>query len=108
MEQVLDSSHGTTVLLAGMVIILCLHLVMKIVEMGLKAFQKKSDLTDRLHTDFRELNVRLAAIERDMNDVLRFRHDFSQIMAVLKSVAGPEKWEEVSKEMAQDALILRR
>lgn len=95
MEELLSPDHAG-VLLACLVIILCLHLVIKIGEMFYKSYEKKTAILSKLEP-------RLSAIERDMNEILKFRNDFNKLFSALKYIAG-DKWPEVREKIKQDHL----
>lgn len=102
-KALLDSDHGLATLLAGLIVILALHLIMKIIQMGLDAFNKKAETTDRLSSEFKDVSARLMAIERDMNEVLKFRKDFRNMFTALKLVAG-EKWPDIRAAIEEDSI----
>ena len=103
MEGIVTTNNGVTVMLAGLIVILCLHLVMKIVSLALDAYKKKSETTDLLAINVKELSTRLSALERDMNEILKFRHDFRRLFTAVKALSG-DKWPEIRKAVLQDDL----
>lgn len=74
---------------------------MKIIAMGLETFKKKNETTDKLSGDFRELNVRLMNIERNMGELLKYKRDLRNLFTAVKVLAGP-KWSGISKSIADD------
>jgi hypothetical protein len=93
--ELLSPEHAGA-LLACLIIILCLHLILKIGEMFYKNYEKKTELMGKLEP-------RLMAIERDMNEILKFRKDFNNLFMALKYVAG-DKWPEIREKIKQDSL----
>ncbi len=109
MESLIDSQHGASTLLAGLVIILCLHLVLKLAQFLYEMARKKNELSERnieslsnsLKTaidSIQSTNSRLAAVERDLNEVLKFKLDFRRLFSAVKYIAG-DKWPEAKKAM---------
>lgn len=101
MEQ--TQSIGVTQLLAGLIIIVALHLVKDLAKMAWEAFKKKDEKTDLAVQAIGKVEHRIAMVERDMNEVLKFRNDFKRLFEAIKILAG-DKWPEVSKKIREDDL----
>lgn len=109
MEGLIDTQHGTSALLAGIVVVLCLHLLAKIGEFLFEMFKKKEETTEKnlerltealkANTELvQKLDSRITAIERDLNEVLKFRIDFRRLFSAVKFIAG-DQWPEAKKAM---------
>lgn len=109
MESLLDSHHGATSLLAGLIILLCLHLLMQVGRFLFEILKKKNESYERQiegllsalksNSDtFQKFEHRIAAIERDLNEVLKFKVDFRRLFSAVKFIAG-DKWPEAKKAM---------
>lgn len=112
MDAVLSKDHGTTVLLAGLIIVLCFHLLLGIGKFIYQIFHKKSESADRsvenltialrTTTDgLNEIRTRMTVLERDLNEVLKFRQDFRRLFAAVKMLAD-DKWPEIRKKIIDE------
>lgn len=90
-------------LLAGLLLVLCFHLIMKVMAFAFETFKKKSETTDKLGVNVREISTRLSALERDMNEILKFKHDFRRLFTAVKVLSG-DKWPEIRKAVLEDDL----
>jgi hypothetical protein len=106
MEHIVDSEHGTTALLAGVIIVLCLHLVVKIAEVVWEVFKKKGELVDAVEKNQARIEQRLITIERDLNEILKFRKDFQFLYSCIKTSTG-KRWPEVKKRAEEEQLVLK-
>lgn len=103
MEGLVETGHGPTVLIAGLVIVLCLHLVVKFLEIGLKIFQKKSEATDQTKIDVIRLEHELKNINKNLRELLKLKDDVNNAFTAIKIMAG-KKWPEISKRVREDRL----
>lgn len=89
--------------ITSLTVLVGLHLVWQVAKFWLGEFKKKSEASDKALEGFGTLNVRLMAIERDMNEMLKMRQDFRRIFTALKTLAG-DKWPDVRKAVLEDDL----
>lgn len=109
MESLVTGDRGIAGLLAGIILVLCFNLLMHIGRIMFDFMSKKNQvsennvqkLTDTIEATQKTLSDfqnRLTSIERDMNEVLKFRVDFRRLFAALKFIAG-DRWPEAKKAM---------
>ncbi len=107
MDALLDSQHGLTTLLAGLIVILTLHVFLIIAKFIFELARKKTeDYTNALKTtsdSIQKMESRIMTVERDLNEVLKFRQDFRRLFTAIKVLAG-DKWPEVRKKIMEDDL----
>lgn len=112
MEKLLESDKGVTVLLAGLVIVLCFHLLLRFGSFLYEIFRKKTESSERnvenLTTALRitseglsKLETRMTVIERDLNEVLKFKQDFRRLFTAVKAIAG-DRWPEIRKNIVDE------
>ena len=88
MEELLNSRY----LMLG----LCLNFAAFTGAIMWSIFRKKVDSFDKLLP-------RLIVIERDMNEILKFKNDFNKLFSALKHLAG-DRWPEIHEKLKQDHL----
>lgn len=113
MEQLL-AKEGV----AGLIVILCLHLLLNIGKFIYHFFDKKRADTDRatelkitkvdltlqqLNDATRELRVQIGILERELKEVAKFKSDSQKLFSAVKIIAG-KRWPEVRKAMLEDDL----
>lgn len=114
MESLLDGQHGATTLLAGLIVVLCFHLLIAIGKFLFELARKKSEVADRQNQELaaaltrctetmQRLDSRITAIERDLNEVLKFKIDFRKLFSAVKYIAG-DKWPEAREAMKDHGL----
>lgn len=112
MDQLLASDKGVTVLLAGLVIVLCFHLLLRLGTLVYEIFRKKTESSERnvenLTTALRltteglsKIETRMTVLERDLNEVLKFRQDFRRLFAAVKAIAG-DRWPDIRKTIVDE------
>lgn len=114
MEALIDSEHGVAVLLAGITVVLCLHLFLKIGEFLWEIFKKKNEgseehiskidlaLTQNTRA-VQELRIQVQLLERELIEVHKFKSDSQKLFSAVKIMAG-KQWPRVRKAMEEDAL----
>lgn len=114
MEGILDSQHGTAILLVSIVVVLGLQLVARIGEFVFKLLTHKSKTTDSQITKIdlsltqntqalRDLRIQIGILEREIAEIDRFRSDLQKIFAIVKALAG-KRWVEIKKAVENDSL----
>ena len=107
MDKLFDTEHGLPSLLAGITVILALHLVLKIGEVLWEVYRKKDELSaknvESLKTTMLSVESRMIAIERDLNEVLKLRKDLKVYFEAVKLTAGA-RWPKISKTARHDGL----
>ena len=114
METVIDSQHGTTVLLAGIAIVLVLNLVVSIGKFFVQALAKKSESNDhhitkidmtlgQVNESVKELRLQIGHLDRELVEVRKFKSDSQKLFSAIKILAG-EDWPKVRKGIEDDAL----
>lgn len=119
MEIFPDSKEGLTATLAGLVIALCLHLVMKIINMTINIIKglresdgKKMDSLIRSNQDntkaiheltheMKALNNRI--VESDIGAV-KTETNLNRLIETVRELAG-EKWAEIQKKVRDNEFI---
>jgi hypothetical protein len=114
LEALLDTQHGSTVLLACLVVVLCLLLLSKLGELVLKFFEKKGDKDETKITEVsialqanseavRELRVQVGVLLVEITQLRERNRDIDKVFSAVKILAG-KKWPSVRKAMEQDVL----
>ncbi len=114
MGALLDGQHGATTLLAGLIVVLCFHLLIVIGKFLFELARKKNESAERQNQELAaalksctetmtRLDSRITAIERDLNEVLKFKIDFRKLFAAVKFIAG-DKWAEAREAMKDHGL----
>ena len=98
MESLLYPQHGVSALIAGLIVMIGLHLFVKLLEMGLQIFQKKSETTDQTKVDVIRLDYQMKTVQDKLDEVLRLKKDVNKVFSAIRFLAG-DKWHEVKKEM---------
>jgi hypothetical protein len=103
---------------AGLIIVLCLHLLFNIGKFVYHFFEKKRtdveratehkitkvDLTlQQLSDATRELRVQIGLLEAELKEVHKFKADSKKLFSAVKIMAG-KRWPEVRKAMLEDEL----
>lgn len=105
MEGLLDTTHGTSTLLASLVIIMALHLFFKIGEAVWNYLKKKSELSEQSVTGLTaavlKLESRLEKIEKELSVIPKLRLDLRRIFIAVKQLAG-DNWEEIKKLIMEE------
>lgn len=119
MEKLLEGNHGIEGLLAALVVSICLHLILKIINLTITAAKnirendgKKMDhLSDamdentrailKLNEEVKYFNQRVA--DHDMLTLKTDRH-LRRLIAVVKEVAG-ERWGPIQKKVDEETFI---
>ncbi len=121
MESLIDSKNGVTVLLAGLIIMLALHLFLKLGEFIFKVFEKKEELKEStmvnlkvsidhlstaLATNIQATHIledRMRSVEGGLSEFSKVKTNVRQAFAALKFLAG-EDWPKIKKEIIEDNL----
>lgn len=114
MESLVDSQHGSTALIAGLVIILALHLVMKVGEMVFEIYRdknkdSKNEITEismalRQNTDaVRELRVQISFLQQELEAVKKLKIDTDKLFSIVKESMPRKKWQSLRK-IAEDVV----
>lgn len=112
MEALVSGEHGVTTLLAGLVIILSLHLCLKLGEFIFELIKKKSELTEKnidnmvnalaLNIEaLHKLEARMSSIETTLKDFSRFKVDVRRLFIAIKELSG-ENWDAIRKTIMDD------
>lgn len=97
---------------AGVCVMLCLLFLLKVLEIWMKAKDRKEELSDKALTDLtfaaRDLTAQLKCINDRMvlmeSTFKKFDLDMRRLYAALKLVAG-EGWTEISEKIRKDLHI---
>lgn len=118
MEHLIDSQHGATVLLAGLIIVLALHLLLKLGEFVFELFKSKESLkekrVDHLISMVSSNTADIAGIKDQMEAIKKLASAFEEhskktevstrrIVAALKKITGKE-WPEIRKHILEDEI----
>lgn len=109
MEGIIDTQHGTSVLLASIVVVLCVHLIFRIGEFVFEMQKKRNEVSeDSIRNLTAALQVNTAAVEKlqgrmnemdqKLADIPKFKQDLRRAFTALKYLAGNE-WNDVRNEM---------
>lgn len=119
MDIPLDSAHGLTSLAAGILIALCLHLVMKIVNTTItvvkniresdgkkmdhlmKSMDENTKAIYELNQSLKSLNDRI--VESDIS-AAKTDLNVSRLVATVRALAG-DRWAEIQKKVRDDEFI---
>lgn len=103
MDHLVTSEHGITVLLAGLVVVLCLHLVMKIrgedgkkMDHLSKSMEENTKAIYSLNEQFKYFNQRIA--DSDVSGI-RTERDLVRLKAAVRALAGEKKWTDIQKKI---------
>lgn len=111
MESLVDSQHGSSTLLAGIAIVLCLHLFLKISEFLWNMAKKKSDLSDlsiekltvalnHSTSAIEKLEHEIISVKKDIAQIPRFKHDLRRAFMAIRIISG-EKWPKIREELME-------
>lgn len=105
MESLIDGQHGVTTLLAGLIIVLSLHLILSLVKF-LWSFVSKKNISleekiDEMIVSHHEINNRLRRIETDSASLPRLKLGVRRIFNILRYQAGSD-WQKYLKIMDDD------
>ncbi len=103
MEMALSKFADPSQLMAWLVLILTLHLLLKIGQIAFETVKKKSELSERAIEGLGKIEHRMASLERDLNEILKFRQDFKRLFTAVKVIAG-DRWPDVRKAILEDDL----
>jgi len=120
MADLLDPKNG----IAGLVVLLGLHLVLGVVKMVVVHFKEKEatlrqelsknntdsekELTEhsmalRQNTDaIRELMVKISFLEQELNQLKTMKHDLQKLFSTIKVMAG-KKWPAIKKSVEAES-----
>lgn len=112
MEQLVDISHGPTVLVACLVIVLALHLALKLGEFVFDLAKKRGELTEKnierlietiaLNTQAQHsLEHRMRTLEDEISDFSKSKIDIKRLFSAVKTIAGPE-WPQIRQAILDD------
>ncbi len=112
MEKLIEGEHGLTVLLAGLVIVLCLHLIAKIGHFIWEFNQKKHQLTEETikslttmiasnTSAIHSLEERLRHIEKQLESLDKFKIDIRGLIEAIKYLSG-DKWPDIRRIIIED------
>jgi hypothetical protein len=107
MSELLDKNNGLTTLLAGIAIVLCLHLLLKIGEVVMESIKKKGEHTDQNRVDIIKLEYHFKELNGKLDRLLKIDTDVRRAFTGVRLLAG-EKWPEIRKEIMHDDLGNRR
>lgn len=111
MEQ-LVGEHGLAGLLAGILVVLALHVVVKTGHFIFDLFKKKHEITDK-HIEsliaalsqnveaIHRLDDRIRLIETSLRDFDKFKLDMRRSFQALKFLSG-DKWGEIRRMFMED------
>lgn len=111
-KLLLNTENGVPTLLAGIVIILCLHLVMNIVKFLWGFLKKKNELSEKsierltisLEANTKaveKLDHRIAEAEQTIAEIPKFKTDLRRLFLAVKRIAGDD-WKQIYKEIQDD------
>lgn len=114
MESIIDSQHGAYSLLAGIAIVLVLHLVVNIGKFVIQLLTKKTENSDhhitkidlalaQVNESVKELKFQLIRLEAELTEVRKFKSDSQKLFSAVKILAGKD-WANVRKGIEDDAL----
>lgn len=114
MEGLVDTQHGIPTLLAGIAVVLCLHLLFKIGEFLWTMLKKKSELSDlsverlthalEINTGaVKKLEIELNHIKQDLSQIPRFKSDLRRAFLALRIMSG-EDWPKIRAEIMEEDL----
>jgi len=114
MENLVDTQHGTGVLLVGLMVIMCLHFFSFWGKFLFELLRKKEEKKDREITEVslaltqntnavREFRIQLGILEREIADVQKFKINLDRCFGVVKKVAG-DRWSAIIKEVLDEEL----
>lgn len=112
MESLVSGEHGATALIAGLIIVLVLHLLMKMAEFIFELFNKKNEVTqkniDNLITSLsmniealHRLEERMRSVETKLAEISKLKGEFTRLRLALKILAG-DSWSNIRKSIAED------
>lgn len=112
MEKLVEGGHGVTALLAGLVIILCLHLIAKLAHFVWEFNQKKHDVTEGSIKNLTsvlaantsaiiKLEERMRVIENHVQEFNKFKVDLRLLIQAIKELAG-DKWPDIRRIILDD------
>lgn len=112
MEKVLDGEHGVSGLLAGLIVVLCLHLLTKLGHFIWEFFNKKQEVTEDAIKNLtsvlsantaatHSLEERLRVIDDELKELSKFKIDVRLLISAIKELAG-DKWPDIRKIIIED------
>jgi len=101
LEELIGSQHGATAIIAGLIIALALNVFVKFLEIGLKIFQKKNEVTDQTKVDVMRLEYQMRDIQDKLTEVLRLKNSVGKAFRAIELIAA-DKWPEVRKTISED------
>lgn len=105
MEHLLDSQQSLSNLFAGLIIMVCLHFLLKIGELLFNVYKTRTAVTEKTlqtnSTALTKLESRLERMETNLDDVLKMRKDFNRIFSGIRALAG-DRWPAIRKEIMQN------
>lgn len=112
MEELIDTKHGSTVLLAILVALFAIHLIWKVyeekdkkTEKSLKEYEDKlarftNLLSSYVHTAI-ELNDKLKSVDGKLAEIIEFN---DKIERAIRHLAGDD-WEDLKKKIDDEDLM---
>ncbi len=99
-------------LLAGLIIILALHLIVKVAEFIVDVLKKKNELTEKniahlisalsLNTEaVHALEVRMRKVEDQITEASKIKIDIRRLFLAIKVLAG-DQWTDLKKSITED------
>ncbi len=82
---------------------LALHLLLSMGKLAFEVIKKKGEISERALEGLGKIEARMMAVERDLNEILKFRQDFNRLFSAVKELAG-ERWGDVKKKILEDSL----
>ncbi len=116
MEHLIDAQHGPVALLAGLVIVLALHFLLKLGEFLWKMFLEKNRMRDQSisnlinmvagnTTDLHRIQDRLSGLEKQSHHMSEHAKisevNTRRIFAAIKKLSG-KNWPTVRKHILED------
>lgn len=108
MEEALKgvtTEHGLSGLLAGVIIVLCLHLVMKVrdhdgkkLDHLTKSMEENTKALTVLNSEFKHFNQRV--IDADQFGI-KTEMGLSRLNDIVRALAGEKKWEQLLKKIKE-------
>lgn len=112
MEDIVGKGHGLDGLLAGLIIVLCLHLVTKLAHFIWELNKKKQEVTEDAINNLSEkvgslmhslitVEERMRALDTKLDELNKFKLDIRQLISAIKELAG-DRWQDIRKIIIED------
>lgn len=112
MEKLIDEGHGTTVLIAGLIIVLSLHLIAKLAHFIWEFNNSKHEVTEDSIKNLssalasnisaiHSLEERMRGFEKNIEEFHKFKVDLRLLIHAIKELSG-DRWVEIRKIIIED------